>query len=112
MLRGRAVFLWLMNICAVVPLVLAASQTCEVGPGGPQLYGYKVVAEFPHDPRAFTQGLQYDAVCNSKGVCTDVFWESTGMSPCPALGQHSGSTAQRALPRPTRTAAAAAVGCG
>lgn len=72
---------WLMSVCAFVPLLLVASQTsqtCEVGPGGPQLWGYEVVAEFPHDPRAFTQGLQHDTVCNAAGSCSEVFWESTG----------------------------------
>lgn len=68
---------WLMSICAIVPLILVAGQTCEVGPGGPELFGYEVVAEFPHDSRAFTQGLQHDTVC-SNSDCTEVFWESTG----------------------------------
>lgn len=81
--------LWLMSVCALVPLVLVASQTCEVGPGGPQLYTYEVVAEFPHDPRAFTQGLQHDTVCNSKGTCNEVFWESTGTFVVPATAQAS-----------------------
>jgi hypothetical protein len=57
---------------------LVSSQTCQVGPEGPQLWGYDVVAEFPHDSRAFTQGLQYDTVCNAAGTCSEVFWESTG----------------------------------
>jgi glutamine cyclotransferase len=67
-----------MGVCAFVPLLLVASQTCEVGPEGPQLWGYEVVAEFPHDPRAFTQGLQHDSVCNAQNSCSEVFWESTG----------------------------------
>jgi hypothetical protein len=78
---------WLMGVCAFVPLLLVASQTCEVGPGGPQLWGYEVVAEFPHDPRAFTQGLQHDTVCNAQNSCSEVFWESTGM--CLLLQQAS-----------------------
>ena len=49
--------------------------------GGPRLYGYKVAATFPHDPQAFTQGLEYDRVCSGAGGkqrCDDVLWESTG----------------------------------
>ena len=40
----------------------------------PKLFTYEVVRELPHDPRAFTQGLQFDRH-NGK----EVFWESTGM---------------------------------
>lgn len=69
----------LMSVCALVPLLLVSSQTCDPGPGGPQLFGYEVVAEFPHDSWAFTQGLQHDTVCTKQGSCSDVFWESTGM---------------------------------
>lgn len=32
---------------------------------------------YPHDPNAFTQGLEYDKVCNGTS-CQDIFWESTG----------------------------------
>lgn len=71
---------WLMSVCAIVPLILVAGQTCEVGPAGPELFGYEVVAEFPHDSRAFTQGLQHDTVCSNPDACTEVFWESTGRS--------------------------------
>lgn len=42
---------------------------------GPQLYSYDLVDTFPHDPDAFTQGLDYDKVNGQ-----DVFWESTGMA--------------------------------
>jgi len=37
---------------------------------GPKLYGYKVLATFPHDPSAYTEGLQY--------VDGEIF-ESTGL---------------------------------
>ena len=40
---------------------------------GPQLYSYDVVETYPHDPNAFTQGLDYDKVNGQ-----DAFWESTG----------------------------------
>lgn len=36
-----------------------------------RVYGYKIVAEYPHDPAAFTQGLFYDG--------NDTFYESTGL---------------------------------
>lgn len=59
-------------------MLLVASQPCEVFPGGPQLWGYDVVTELPHDARAFTQGLQHDVVCDAQNSCSEVFWESTG----------------------------------
>lgn len=31
--------------------------------GQPRVFNFKVVKEFPHDPAAFTQGLQYDRIC-------------------------------------------------
>ncbi|KAG1676377.1 hypothetical protein FOA52_001172 [Chlamydomonas sp. UWO 241] len=40
---------------------------------------FRVVAEYPHDQDAFTQGLEHDLVCDEQKTCTDVFWESTGM---------------------------------
>ena len=40
---------------------------------GPQLYSYDIIETYPHDPSAFTQGLDYDKVDGA-----DVFWESTG----------------------------------
>ncbi|WIA30614.1 hypothetical protein OEZ86_000694 [Tetradesmus obliquus] len=48
----------------------------------PDFYGYEVVAEYAHDPYAFTQGLQFDNICERTGggsACKEVFWESTGM---------------------------------
>ncbi|GIL83675.1 hypothetical protein Vretimale_10360 [Volvox reticuliferus] len=47
----------------------------------PSLWTYEVVAEYPHDPRAFTQGLQFDRACDDGNkTCFDVFWESTGLN--------------------------------
>lgn len=69
---------WLCRLCLSSLLLLVASQPCEVGQGGPQLWGYEVVAEFPHDSAAYTQGLQHDSICNPQGSCSEVFWESTG----------------------------------
>lgn len=57
-------------------------QACAApGPGQPQLYGFKVVAEFPHDPSSFTQGLVFSARCydDASGDCVEVLYESTGM---------------------------------
>ncbi|GBF94783.1 glutaminyl-peptide cyclotransferase [Raphidocelis subcapitata] len=48
--------------------------------GKPQLYTFHVVAEFPHDPTAFTQGLVFDTRCyENQKECKEVFLESTGM---------------------------------
>ena len=43
---------------------------------GPQLYSYDIIETYPHDPNAFTQGLDYDKVDGA-----DAFWESTGAHP-------------------------------
>ena len=47
---------------------LAGSPLASPTPSAP-VYGYRVVAEFPHDPDAFTQGLDY---------VDDVLYEGTG----------------------------------
>ncbi|GAB4818412.1 hypothetical protein N2152v2_005458 [Parachlorella kessleri] len=53
----------------------------HAGLAGPELLTYKVVQEFPHDPEAFTQGLQYDRACAADGFsCKDILWESTGLN--------------------------------
>jgi hypothetical protein len=46
----------------------------------PTVHGFKVVRELPHDPLAFTQGLEFGRRCpdGAAGACTDVLWESTG----------------------------------
>lgn len=55
--------------------------------GQPDLYGYRVVREFPHQPDAFTQGLEFERRCEQTsadgkaGQCRDVLWESTGDDP-------------------------------
>lgn len=49
--------------------------------GQPTLFTYQIMAEHPHDSKAFTQGLEYDEVCDKPGgVCRQVFWESTGLN--------------------------------
>lgn len=38
-------------------LLVGAAQRCPAqDTDAPELYGYEVVAEYPHDPEAFTQG--------------------------------------------------------
>ena len=41
-----------------------------VVPPAPKQYGFKVVQEYPHDPEAYTQGLEFDA--------QGILYESTG----------------------------------
>lgn len=45
------------------------------------LSNYSIIQTYPHDPNAFTQGLEYDRICNSTDAssCQDIFWESTGL---------------------------------
>lgn len=47
----------------------------------PTVHGFKVVRELPHDPLAFTQGLEFGRSCpdGASGACADVLWESTGL---------------------------------
>jgi len=59
---------------------VASSGKVDTDTGRPSLYTYKVVAEYPHDGEAFTQGFEYDSQCDGKGVCRDIFWESTGLN--------------------------------
>eukprot|EP00887_Chlorella_sp_A99_P001214 scaffold14.g1214.t1 len=48
----------------------------------PKLYTFRIVKELPHDPGAFTQGLQFDRLCEGGkgGRCREVLWESTGFN--------------------------------
>lgn len=51
----------------------------------PEVYGYKIAAEFKHSPEAFTQGLEFDRACSTPAgggtkICEDVYWESTGLN--------------------------------
>lgn len=52
LIRGWIVFIW---ICAACLLTLAAPTVHDHVP----VYGYQVLKVFPHDPTAFTQGLEY-----------------------------------------------------
>lgn len=40
-------------------IIAAACQTCPAKGSEPELYTYEVVAEYPHDSRAFTQGAAH-----------------------------------------------------
>ena len=66
--------------CAVLYGALAAPQPNM----GPRVYAYEVVNEFPHDPKAFTQGLEHEYKCVKSPTghpipeCSDILWESTG----------------------------------
>ena len=66
--------------CAALYGALAAPQPNL----GPRVYAYEVVQEFPHDPKAFTQGLEHEYKCVKSPTghpipeCSDVLWESTG----------------------------------
>ena len=78
---------WLNNNCVVgsclISLVLlifpfVGSLSCEfnkptltsIVPQSVPVYTYKIVNTFPHDPKAYTQGLEYD---------NDILYESTGL---------------------------------
>lgn len=50
---------------------LTAHSNIVVLPQPPQRYGFEVVNEFPHDPQAFTQGLEYE---------NGILYESTGQT--------------------------------
>ena len=77
---------WLNNNCVVgsclISLVLlifpfVGSLSCEfnkptltsIVPQSVPVYTYKIVNTFPHDPKAYTQGLEYD---------NDILYKSTG----------------------------------
>lgn len=43
-------------------------------------YNYQIIEQFPHNTSSFTEGLQYEEICDPSGTnCTEVFWESTGL---------------------------------
>lgn len=67
----------------VVFVLLSLKVTEAFHHPGPTILTYSKVAEYPHDPDAFTQGLEYDRSCktdsSSVEKCSDIFWESTGL---------------------------------
>eukprot|EP00798_Chlamydomonas_sp_ICE-L_P008978 gene8978-16114_t len=46
----------------LLALSLSVTQSC-CDPPEPIRLGYTVVAEYPHDPKAFTQGIEFDRLC-------------------------------------------------
>ncbi|KAK9837554.1 hypothetical protein WJX74_000046 [Apatococcus lobatus] len=70
---GMAALICILLAFLVVPAVLSS------GAGQPKLYGYKVIRELPHDPTAFTQGLEFAGSCQGDSKCKEKLWESTGM---------------------------------
>ena len=66
-----------INICPFVQLLSTLVAAQFKSP--PRLQSYQITKIYPHDPDAFTQGLEYDQLCNNAtGDCTDALWESTG----------------------------------
>jgi glutamine cyclotransferase len=53
-----------------VTVTARSTVTVTLAAPRPLLYGYEVVASYPHDPQAFTQGLQY---------VDGVLYEGTGL---------------------------------
>jgi glutamine cyclotransferase len=62
-------FVLLLAVGLLGPMVVTAQEASPVRVIAP-VSGYRVVAEFPHDPRAFTQGLVY---------VDGVLYEGTGL---------------------------------
>jgi glutamine cyclotransferase len=56
--RSRALVWLVAGVVAAGAIGVAA--WAQLARHGPQLYGFKVVAAYPHDPNAFTQGLVID----------------------------------------------------
>ena len=63
-------FVLLVAIVLLAPVVVTAQEASPV-PANASAFGYRVVAEYPHDRRAFTQGLVY---------LDGVLYEGTGLN--------------------------------
>lgn len=61
---------WALGLTLGSLLALLGCSPQASSEPGPRLYGYRVVASFPHDPTAFTQGLIYHE---------GELWEGTGL---------------------------------
>ncbi|GMH29583.1 hypothetical protein Nepgr_031426 [Nepenthes gracilis] len=66
-----ASFTILVVLLCVVVLLSVSSETLFRLPQSPRIYTIEVVNEYPHDPKAFTQGLLYGG--------NDTLFESTGL---------------------------------
>jgi len=58
--RVRPVFTAFLAAIVSLSGTLFLSPSWQEAAGGPQVYGYKIVNIYPHDPSAFTQGLFYE----------------------------------------------------
>ena len=68
--RQFRLFTFLLALALVGPIAVVAQEATPVSAIAP-VAGYRVVAEYPHDRRAFTQGLVY---------ADDVLYEGTGLN--------------------------------
>ena len=67
-------------VSQILLIALPASRKAAPTNSGPAIFDYEIVGEYPHDPQAFTQGLEFGRACgNEAGQCTEFFWESTGL---------------------------------
>lgn len=64
-----------MQLLAVLLAAVVLLRTRAQSSSGPQLFTYTTVKEYPHDPAAFTQGLDFD-----RSGELEFFWESTGVA--------------------------------
>jgi len=63
-------FVLLVATILIAPMAVTAQEASPV-PANPSTFGYRVIAEYPHDRRAFTQGLVY---------VDGVLYEGTGLN--------------------------------
>ena len=77
--RSR-LFVLLLAAALFVPMAVAAQEATPTR-AIPPTFGYRVVTEYPHDRRAFTQGLAYvDGVlyeglgCTESRPCVGTIW--------------------------------------
>ncbi len=56
---------------ATTTVAATPSVTISIPPGEPAVYGYRIVNTYPHDPTAFTQGLD---------IADGVLYEGTGLN--------------------------------
>lgn len=98
--RPRKSFAWRLPLLTLLSTVATFAFFVWIGHASkeksqrrhfPIVYEYKIVNEYPHDPEAFTQGLEY----NDKD---DTFWESTGLNGESSLRRvdiHSGNVLEK-----------------
>jgi len=57
--KVSVLFARLLFVATALLLPGASSLANDAAPGGIPAYGYEIVRAFPHDPKAFTEGLFY-----------------------------------------------------